>query len=100
MRSKCRSCDEFRKYKAFIKRFYGISYEEYSFLEEKQGGVCYICGKDGSDKRVARLSVDHCHTTSKVRGLLCPKCNKALGLFNDDTSLLQNAISYLTQEES
>jgi hypothetical protein len=41
------------------------------------------------------VAVDHCHTTGKIRGLLCNGCNKGLGLFLDSTKLLQNAKEYL-----
>lgn len=99
MRSKCRPCNEFRKYKGFIKRTYGISYEEYQALEVEQNYCCAICkSPQVSNKRVERFFVDHCHTTGKVRGLLCSKCNHGLGLFNDNKNLLLNAIAYLEKE--
>lgn len=46
------------------------------------------------------LGVDHCHITGKVRGLLCMKCNSAIGFFNDDINLLQLAIKYLKEGEN
>lgn len=72
---------------------YGIGVKEYSILLEKQENVCKIC--KCSCKSGMRLSVDHCHSTEKVRGLLCSKCNRALGGFNDDISLLKKAIEYV-----
>jgi len=39
--------------------------------------------------------MDHCHKTNKIRGLLCGKCNSAIGFFDDDTELLEKAIDYL-----
>jgi hypothetical protein len=65
-----------------------------------QGGVCMIC--DQPETRVTRgtldtLSVDHDHRTNVVRGLLCARCNKALGLFYDDVDLMATAVSYLAE---
>lgn len=42
-----------------------------------------------------KLHVDHCHQTGKIRGLLCQKCNMALGLLNDSVEILETAIRYL-----
>jgi hypothetical protein len=99
MRSKCRPCNELRKYKGFIKKTYGISYEDYTKMQELQGNCCAICGSlESLNKRTDRFFVDHCHTTGKVRGLLCSKCNHGLGLFNDNPKLLLNAINYLGKD--
>lgn len=57
---------------------------------------CGICRKPLA--RVAALEtprIDHCHTTQRVRGLLCNRCNRALGMFEDDLALLERAIRYL-----
>lgn len=86
-----------------IKHQYGMSLQEYENLHLKQNGVCAICNKpesilspDGSTPR--NLAVDHCHTTGKVRGLLCQSCNTALGKFNDSISLLNKAALYIEKE--
>ena len=55
--------------------------------------VCATC-KLEKPENTKRLAVDHCHTTGVVRGLLCHKCNKALGVFNNK-ELLDAAINYL-----
>lgn len=73
-----------------------ITLDEYHQIFNKQNGVCLICGK-ASNKL---LAVDHDHLTGKIRGLLCSKCNIGLGCFNDDITLLQMAISYLTKVTS
>jgi hypothetical protein len=96
MRSKCRTCDEFRKYKRFIQKTYNISYEDYERMLEQQNYCCAICKSKVSSKRTSRLFVDHCHDTLRVRGLLCSSCNHALGLFKDSPTILRAAISYLT----
>jgi len=65
-------------------------------MECAQGGVCAICG--GINDNDDALSVDHDHETGRIRGLLCSKCNKGLGSFNDDPELLRKAIAYLERE--
>lgn len=99
MRSKCKECDEFRKYKRFVQKTYGISYEDYLELFDKQNGCCAICKSKVSSSRTSRLFIDHCHDTLKVRGLLCSACNHGLGLFKDSPSVLKRAISYLEAGE-
>lgn len=73
---------------------YEITKDEYYLLLSKQERKCAICGKTEEDNKRA-LAIDHCHTTNKVRGLLCTCCNTALGKFKDSTELLHNAITYL-----
>lgn len=76
-----------------LKKAYGITLERFHDMMEAQGGKCAIC-KQKPERHA--LNVDHCHATGKVRGLLCHKCNRALGLFRDSQTLLANAISYLS----
>lgn len=85
-------------YKSTIKMKYGISIEEYDRLLKLQDGKCALCRKPEVRRlrgNIARLSVDHCHVTGKIRGLLCSKCNTAIGLFEDNKELMQKAIEYL-----
>lgn len=79
-------------YDTYLKSTYGISREEYARLFELQDGKCAICGQVSENRR---LSVDHNHTTGKVRALLCDNCNKGLGHFKDNPNLLIAAASYL-----
>jgi hypothetical protein len=72
-----------------LKSAYGITPEEEVALREKQEGRCPICAEP------ARV-VDHCHTTGRVRGLLCQKCNRGLGHFMDSPVMLVKALEYLT----
>lgn len=60
-----------------------------------QNGQCKICGIHQSSLK-ENLTVDHDHSTGKVRGLLCRKCNLLLGNAKDEPSILQRAIVYLT----
>lgn len=75
-------------------RKYGITVADYEQMLEKQCGVCKICNQH---RDAQRLAVDHCHKTGKVRGLLCSRCNKALGAFGDNPDRLASAIAYLKE---
>ena len=69
-----------------IKSYYGLTWDEYLKLSQ----CCEICGS------ADRLHVDHDHSGDRrVRGRLCSKCNKGIGLFSDNTELLKRAIQYL-----
>ena len=79
---------------------FGLSEAGYEAMAERQGGVCAICGRPertlskwGPEPR--RLCIDHDHATLAVRGLLCYRCNTALGYFGDDPSCLERAAAYL-----
>jgi hypothetical protein len=76
---------------------YGITLEDYNKMFEEQQGCCAICGRHQSELKRA-LAVDHSHETGKVRGLLCGKCNHALGNVNDDISILLSMIEYLNED--
>jgi len=80
--------------KNWLENKYGLTEEQYQELWDKQGGLCAICGK--SEETTTRLHVDHDHETKIIRGLLCGKCNRGVGMFDDNKELLQKAIDYLT----
>lgn len=82
------------KRNAYLKKSYGITLEEWGVMFEKQNGRCAICGIS-SQEFWHSLCVDHDHKTGRVRGLLCRRCNAALGNLQDDVSVLQKAIVYL-----
>lgn len=92
---KCKECRHISARPKQLKARYGIDEEQYETMLEKQGGVCKICKKYELRAKSKYMVVDHCHDTGKVRGILCHKCNTALGLFNDDTELLTVAKQYL-----
>lgn len=73
-------------------RVFGLTPEDYQEMLAQQNNVCAICGRRDRNKS---LAVDHNHTTGKVRGLLCGRCNTGLGQFQDDIRLLASAIVYL-----
>lgn len=77
-----------------------VTKEQYKELHEKQNGLCDICGRpermpNAKKNGIKRLAIDHCHTTNKVRGLLCQKCNQSLGGFEDSIKTITSAIAYL-----
>ena len=107
---KCKPCyikkkqekyDPIKQRDSNLKRCYGIGIKEYDILLEQQGGVCAVCGTDDPKGRqsgrgkVKDFYVDHNHDTGEVRGLLCNACNRALGNFQDDPSIIQKAVLYL-----
>lgn len=87
--------------KRMLRHKYHIELEDYNKLLEKQNYVCAICnGGPVATKPPFNscLVVDHNHKTNNIRGLLCQKCNKALGLFKDNIENLKQAIKYLKKE--
>jgi len=79
---------------ADMKKMHGITLEDYQAIKLSQDNSCAICKKHEDEEKLA-LALDHCHTTGKIRGLLCSNCNKALGLFKDNKDFLKSAITYL-----
>lgn len=88
--------------KTNLKCAYNLTVEDYAILLQNQCGVCCICKQPETtivENALMPLSVDHDHKTGKVRGLLCFKCNRGLGQFNDSPVLLRTAADYLEREE-
>lgn len=73
---------------------YGLTMADFNALLESQGGVCAICKGDRNGPG-ARFHVDHHHTSGRVRGLLCGRCNTAIGLLQDSPELAEAAAVYL-----
>ena len=88
----CKTCDRERMYKSN----YGLTISDYDALLAKQNNCCDICLLHVSQHN-KHLHVDHDHSTGEVRGLLCENCNRGIGLFQDDTVILENAIKYLNK---
>jgi hypothetical protein len=76
---------------------YKIHREELIQLNKAQEGKCAVCGQLPIG---GELVVDHDHKTNKVRGLLCHKCNRGLGFFDDSIIKLGEAIMYLLHNEN
>lgn len=88
------------KYSHSIKSRYNLSWPEFTKLYEDQHGVCGLCStrlnvEFGMNSKVLNFTVDHCHSTGQVRGLLCRKCNTAIGMFGDSKDMMIKAIAYL-----
>lgn len=82
--SKCDRCRTLRRY--------GLTKDKLQKIVESQGNACAICRISFEERRMA---VDHCHETGQFRGILCYRCNTALGSFNDDPLMLKRAMEYL-----
>ncbi len=83
--------------KSLCKR-YGIKIEDYNEMFLEQNGVCAICERKETSRLrgiLGNLNIDHDHTTGKIRGLLCLRCNQVLGRVNDDVGILTKMVDYL-----
>ena len=69
--------------------------EAFEKLNALQGGLCAVCKKPCSTNTA--LSLDHCHETGRIRGLLCMNCNTGIGRLGDNVEGLQAALDYLKQ---
>lgn len=76
-----------------VQETYGLQKGEYAQLYEFQGGKCALCRRATGASR--KLSVDHCHASGDVRGLLCRPCNTMLGHARDNTLFFERCIKYL-----
>jgi len=81
-----------------LRKAYGLEANQFKSLLDAQGGVCAVCLTD--DWGVRGPHVDHDHSDITVRGLLCHRCNTALGLFKDSEDRLLSAIAYLSAGKS
>jgi hypothetical protein len=107
---KCKKCyikrgqekyDPIKKRNENLKRCYGITLQEYNEMLDRQNGKCATCGgTETAGRKSGRgvadvFVVDHSHKTGKVRGLLCHRCNRAMGVIGDNIYTLQRMIEYL-----
>ena len=89
----CNVCQQTKPFSDFYKRG---DYE--ILLRAKQNNACAICQK--TFETDADYHVDHCHATKKIRGLLCPGCNRGLGCFQDNPTALRQAANYVECQDS
>jgi hypothetical protein len=71
----------------------GATEELYNELYEVQQGCCAICSEP--EEKFSWLCIDHDHNTGRIRGLLCPNCNRGIGLLQDSSVLLEKAAKYI-----
>ena len=83
-----------------LKHRFGISIEDYEALLARQGGHCALCDRTPEQEHTGLLMIDHCHETKTVRGLLCFKHNRGLGVLGDNEDGLMRALAYLRKEGS
>lgn len=90
----CKQCSDRRTTENTRKRLFGVTPKDIAELYMKQSNACAICGVPQSMQK-RRFSLDHCHATNKVRGLLCTSCNVLLGCVQDNPDVLKKAVVYL-----
>lgn len=81
-----------------LKRYYGLSGEQYGAMVADQKGLCGVCGQPETamvNGTMKVLHVDHCHGTGRIRELLCGSCNGMLGLAKDSPETLRAAADYI-----
>lgn len=101
--SPCKECSNANRNASYqkayqIKTKYNMTSEEYKNMLIAQEYSCDICGihRDDCSKD---FSVDHCHSSGNVRGLLCQSCNIGLGNFRDSIKIMKNAIAYIKKSK-
>lgn len=88
MREKHKITQKFNR----ILKLYGLNKEQYLFMVANQNSSCKLCGHYEKDH--FQLHIDHCHSTGKVRSLLCMECNQGIGLFEHSPERLRQAALY------
>ena len=91
--SACRSCRSDLGRRDHLKRSYDLTEEEVAAMYDVQEGVCAIC------RTAPAVHVDHDHKSGRVRGMLCFRCNAALGQFGDAPGVLIAGARYLMTSE-
>ena len=93
LQPRCKKCatknrKQYYKPHEFMRRKFKLTEDQYNDLMKNEN--CQTCGV-----KMEKKCIDHCHTTNKIRGVLCNNCNTALGLVNDNRQTLQNMLQYL-----
>lgn len=91
-RAKHKKVTKAKQREYWLKHKYGLTLDDFDALAREQVGVCAICHRLPED---GPLHVDHCHTSGDVRGLLCGRCNRAIGLLDEEPLRFESAAAYL-----
>lgn len=84
-----------------LKIKYGLPYEEYQAMWNRQNGLCEICSRPLLEIRGSKgAAVDHDHATGKVRDILCGRCNSVIGFCEEDVTLMQKFIGYVEKHKT
>ena len=80
-----------------LQRNYGMTQADFDSMLEAQNGKCKICHRSAEEAQCRHgvLHVDHDHKTGEVRYLLCDRCNRTLGLLEEDVELMEAMIEYV-----
>jgi hypothetical protein len=95
--AKCKECSttirrQYYKPHEFMRRKFKLTEDQYNNLMKNEN--CQICNVE-----LTKKCIDHCHSSNKVRGVLCNNCNTALGLVGDNVSILSEMIKYLQKHQ-
>jgi len=85
------------EYRRWNLRKYGLTPEDYDRMLEAQDGLCAVCRTNDLDRLGRRMHVDHCHNTGRVRGILCTRCNNAIGFAGESAQRLRDLATYLEE---
>lgn len=80
-------------WKSHLKKTYNLTLEQYDEMICQQGYRCAACKSEDTGRKSDHWTVDHDHVTGKVRGLLCHRCNVALGYIEDHR--FENLLAYI-----
>lgn len=78
-----------------LKYRYGITLEQYIERFEAQGRKCACCGVFETEARKVRWHVEHCHSTKKIRGICCERCNRVIGQLGDNALAVATSVTVI-----
>lgn len=76
---------------------YGLLQSEFELMMKSQNNKCALCHQEFGTVKSQSPSVDHNHKTMKIRGILCDRCNRLLGVVDDNIEIFKLAIEYLLE---